>query len=107
MQIGSAGPRLFVCRLTIRKVIEQESLDISIWGSPDGSNWGTGPILKLPQCFYPGNAQMVLDLRERPEVKFVRARWDVNRWGRGWPQPWFRFGLRLEPAEPVGGDRGH
>ncbi|MFQ5927082.1 MAG: hypothetical protein ACE5MH_06565, partial [Terriglobia bacterium] len=94
-----AGPRIFVCRLIIHEVIEQESLDISLWGSPDGSTWGSQPILKLPQRFYTGTTQIVLDLRERPEVKFMRVRWDVNRWGRGQPVPRFKFDLRLEPAQ--------
>lgn len=98
LELAPSSPRVFMCRLTIREVIEQESLDVSIWGSADGSNWGTQPILKLPQRFYTGNTQIVLDLRERPEVRFVRVRWDVNRWGRGQPLPRFKFDVRLEPV---------
>lgn len=106
IEVAPTNSRLFVCHLTIRKVIEQESLDVAIWGSPDGSNWGTQPILKLPQRFYAGSTRMVLDLRERPDMRFIRARWEVNRWGRGRPEPWFEFDLLLEPAAPSGGSRG-
>jgi len=37
-----------------------------------------------------------------PEVKFIRARWDLNRWGRVAPLPMFQVGLHLEevPAMP-------
>ncbi|MFQ5817381.1 MAG: hypothetical protein ACE5H2_05415 [Terriglobia bacterium] len=98
-ELDPAGPRIFVCQLNIREVIEQESLGVSLWGSSDGADWDSQPILKLPQRFYTGNTPMVFDLRERPEVKFVRARWEVNRWGRGRPLAWFKFDLRLEPAQ--------
>ena len=77
--------------------IEQESIDLSIWGSADGENWGSKPILKLPQRFYRGETRAVLELVYRPDVKFIRARWDLNRWGRVAPLPMFRVGLH--PAE--------
>jgi hypothetical protein len=34
-------------------------------------------------------------------VKYVRAHWEVARWGRGTETPMFEFGLRLKeiPAE--------
>jgi hypothetical protein len=34
-------------------------------------------------------------------VKFVRAHWEVARWGRGTETPMFEFGLRLKevPSE--------
>ena len=91
--ISGSTSRLFICLLVIANIIEQESLDISIWGSVDQADWGAKPILKFPQRFYRGQTQMVLDLGERPEVKFIRARWDVNRWGRGSPVPMFEFSL--------------
>lgn len=90
--IGSTT-RTFLLNLSIADVIEQESLDVSIWGSPDGQDFGKMPLLKIPQRFYRSETKMVLDLTMRPEVKFVRARWDVNRWGRVAPTPLFVFGL--------------
>jgi hypothetical protein len=35
---------------------------------------------------------MVLDLTVKPEVKSIRARWTLNRWGRVAPTPMFVFG---------------
>ena len=91
--ISGSASRLFVIVLEITNIIEQESLDISIWGSADGNEWGAKPLLKFPQRFYRGETRMVLDLGERPEVKFIRARWELNRWGRGSPVPMFEFSL--------------
>ncbi|MFQ5777352.1 MAG: hypothetical protein ACE5IP_05040 [Terriglobia bacterium] len=97
--VASDGPRIFVLRLEIAEVVEQESLDLSLWGSPDGQEWGSMPLLKFPQQFYRGTARMVLDLTSRAEIRFIRARWDLNRWGRGRPLPRFRFGVTASPVE--------
>ena len=96
IDISASQSRTFLCELNITDQIEQESIDVSIWGSADGENWGAKPILKLPQRFYRGNTRMVLDLTPRPEVKFIRAGWEVNRWGRVAPLPMFVIGLSLQ-----------
>jgi hypothetical protein len=40
-------------------------------------------------------------LREHADVKFVRAHWEVARWGRGTETPMFEFGATMKevPAE--------
>ena len=93
--VSGSRSRTFLCRLLISDQVEQESIDVSIWGSADGENWGQKPILKLPQQFYRGETRMVLDLAHQPEVKFICARWELNRWGRVAPLPMFEIGLRL------------
>ena len=97
-EVPPAGPRVFVLDLDITQVIEQESLEISIWGSADGQDWGMMPLLKFPQQFYRGTARMALDLTGRPEIWFLRPRWELNRWGRGVPSPRFTFGLLARPV---------
>jgi hypothetical protein len=101
--VSASATRTFLCHLVISDQIEQESLDVSIWGSADGQSWGTHPILKLPQRFYRGETRAVLELALRPEVKLIRAKWELNKWGRGAPVPAFRAGLRLAeiPAMPL------
>jgi hypothetical protein len=100
--IGASSTRTFFCVMVITDQLEQESIDVSIWGSPDGQNWSTHPILKLPQRFYRGETRAVLELVLRPDVKFIRARWDLNRWGRVAPLPMFKVGVHLleVPAMP-------
>jgi hypothetical protein len=99
--ISGSNSRTFLCCLTVNDQIEQESLDVSIWGSTDGENWTKKPLLKLPQQFYRGITKLVLDLSLRPEIKFIRARWDLNRWGRVAPMPMFVAGLQLQEIPPM------
>jgi len=99
--ISESATRTFLCRLTVTDQIEQESLDVSIWGSADGETWPKRPLLKLPQQFYRGTTKLVLDLSLRPEVKFIRARWDLNRWGRVAPTPMFVGGMDLVEVPPM------
>jgi len=102
LDISNSPTRTFLCTLEVLDQIEQESLDVSVWGSADGQAWGTHPIIKLPQVFYRGEERMILDLTVRPELRFVRAHWDLVRWGRVAPQPMFVIGLQASeiPAMP-------
>jgi hypothetical protein len=102
--ISESSSRTFFCVLTITDQIEQESLDVSIWGSIDGQDFGKKPLLKLPQQFYRGTCKMVLDVSMRPEVKFLRAKCELNRWGRVAPLPMFVAGLTLEEIPPMSRD---
>ena len=102
VDVSGSPTRTYLCTLEISDQIEQEALDVSIWGSADGQNFGTHPLLKIPQSFYKGTVKQVLELTYAPQVKFIRARWDLTRWGRVAPHPMFVIGLRLDevPAFP-------
>ena len=102
--ISAAATRTFLCELSVTDQIEQESLDVSIWGSADGQDFGKRPYLKIPQQFYRGTTKMVLDLSLRPELRFLRARWELNRWGRVAPTPMFVAGLTLTEIPPMSQD---
>src|SRR5258708_17612921 len=80
--ISDSATRTYLCQLTVTDQIEQESLDVSIWGSADGATWTKKPLLKLPQQFYRGTTKMILDLSLRSQSKFLRAPWDLTRSGR-------------------------
>ena len=101
VNVSASETRTFLCRLAVTEQIEQESLDVSIWGSTDGNGFGRKPLLKLPQQFYRGTTKMVLDISLRPEVTFLRAKWELNRWGRVSPTPMFVVDLRLEEIPPM------
>jgi hypothetical protein len=90
----AAKPLLIVLRIT--EIIEQESLHVSVWGSADGMEWGEKPLFALPQKFYRGMTPATLDLSQLPQIKFLQARWEVNRWGRGYPRPHFRFAVEIQ-----------
>jgi hypothetical protein len=102
--ISSSASRTFLCVLKISDQIEQESLDVSIWGSADGQDFGKKPLLKLPQQFYRGTTKIVLDLCFRQEVNFLRAKSELNRWGRVAPTPMFVASLDLEEIPPMSRD---
>jgi hypothetical protein len=93
--IGASQTRTFLCSMVITDQIEQESIDVSIWGSADGQNWGTKPLLIMPQRFYRGETRQVIDLSLKPEIRFLRAKWDLFRWGRVAPHPMFVVGFHL------------
>ena len=102
MDVSAAQGKRLEITLGITRIIEQESLDVSVWGSADGTEWGAKPLLAFPQKFYCGTYQAVLDLTRLPDVKVLRAQWKVNRWGRGEPKPLFGFYLfAQELAESV------
>ncbi len=93
----TAKPLLLVLRIS--EIIEQESLHVAVWGSADGTDWGDAPLFWFPQEFYRVVRPAALDLGQRPEVKFLQARWEVNRWGRGSPRPHFKFSLEVRELE--------
>jgi hypothetical protein len=102
---SGAGPELEVRRvktllltLGITRIVPQESLQVSIWGSPDGNNWGAAPLVVFPKKFYCGTYPLLIDLSEHPGVRFIRAQWEVTRWGRADAVPLFDFYLRAQDA---------
>jgi hypothetical protein len=101
VDVGGAGGRVFLLTLEITRIIEQESLEVSVFGSADSTTWGAKPLVAFPQKFYCGQTPLLLDLTEHTDVKFVRAHWEVARWGRGGETPMFEFDVRLKevPAD--------
>ncbi|MBZ5561252.1 MAG: hypothetical protein LAP13_02410 [Acidobacteriia bacterium] len=97
--LGALKARPLLLVLRIEDIIEQESLHVSIWGSADGKDWGTQALFWYPQKFYRGAAPAALDLRQRPEIQHLQARWELNRWGRGYPRPRFRFAVEIQELE--------
>jgi hypothetical protein len=101
VDVSGASNRVFLVTLEITTIIEQESLDVSLYGSADGATWDAKSVAAFPQKFYCGESPLLLDLTAHPDVKFVRAHWEVARWGRGTETPMFEFGVTLKevPAE--------
>jgi hypothetical protein len=81
-------------------VVEQEAIEVSLFTSADGATWETKPVSSLPQKFYVGDYPLLVDLSAAQNVKFVRAHWEVSRWGRGSTTPRFEIALRLREVSP-------
>jgi hypothetical protein len=100
VDMSGAASRVFLLTLEITDIIEQESLEVGIHGSTDGSAWDAKALVTFPQKFYRGESPLLLDLTAHADVRFVRAHWEVARWGRGTETPMFEFGLRLKEIPP-------
>lgn len=100
VDVGGLSNRVFLVTLSITRIIEQESLDLSLYGSSDGASWTPKPHAAFRQEFYTGEWPLLLDLSSQPEVKFVRAHWEVARWGRGTETPMFEFGVTMKEVPP-------
>ncbi|MFB3917057.1 MAG: hypothetical protein ACE14M_10020 [Terriglobales bacterium] len=100
--IGGAANRVFLLQLNITEVVEQESLDVSIYGAPsdEATAWSKEPVASFPQKFYKGQHPLLLDLTAQPETMFLRAHWEVNRWGRGPETPSFEFNVKITEVPP-------
>lgn len=101
VEIGAAEHRMFLVTLSITAVVEQESLELAIFASPDGAAWDAKPLAGLSQKFYAGEYPLLVDLSQRSDVRFLRAHWDVGRWGRGSNTPRFEVAVRLREVPPA------
>jgi hypothetical protein len=100
LAIEHAASRVFLLTLAITSVVEQESIELSIFASADGTTWDAKPMATLPQKFYAGEYPMLVDLTSAPDAKFVRAHWEVSRWGRGPTGARFEIAVRLREVAP-------
>jgi hypothetical protein len=84
-----------VLTLGITHAVEQESMEVAIYGSADGVTWTDKPLISFPPKFYCGNYELVLDA---PRPRYLKAGWKVSRWSRGDNRPYFSFYIfsRLE-----------
>jgi hypothetical protein len=79
--LGLSQGKPLVLTLGITRITEQQSLDISIWGSADNTHWRQ--LTTFPQKYYCGTYLLLLDLSQHQEVRHVRAQWRMSRWGDG------------------------
>lgn len=92
------GINKLLLTLGITRIVPQESLQVSIWGSPDGKQWGAVPLAVFPKKFYCGTYPLRIDMSEHLGLRFLRAQWDVIRWGQDDVLPLFDFYLLAEDA---------
>ena len=95
LDVSAAVSRVFLLSFSIYSIVEQEAMDVFVFTSADGTTWDPKPVAALEQKFYVGEYPLLIDLSEKPEVKFVRAHWDIYRWGRGGTAARFEMSLRL------------
>ena len=98
IELGPDTGKLLVLTLGINRVVEQERLVVSIWGSSNGVDWGTRPLATFPPKFYCGMYSILLNLAKSTDVRYIRPEWRMNRWGKGDPTPLFGFYVYAEES---------
>ncbi|MSV34191.1 MAG: hypothetical protein EXQ47_01150 [Bryobacterales bacterium] len=83
--------------LGINRILEQESLEVSVWGSCDGKEWR--PLVAFPPKSYCGKYHLTLDLARHSDVAMLRAQWTMSRWDQDRPQPLFGFYVYAEELQ--------
>jgi len=98
IDLGSKRGKLLVLTLGITRILEQESLEVTVLGSQDGEQWDAKPLAKFPPKFYCGIYSILLNLGSRPEVKFLRVNWKMSRWSKRESMPMFGFYVYAEES---------
>lgn len=86
--------RVFMLTLGITRVLERETLEVSIQGSRDGSLWQR--VAAFPQKSYCGTYSLLMDLSGQPEMRLLRVHWSVTRWDNAVQKPVFAFTISGE-----------
>lgn len=79
IRLDEAAGQPLQLRLSITRMMERHILDVSVWGSPDGNNWGSHPLTVLPHRYYCGVYQHWLDLTDHPRVRYLRVNYELTR----------------------------
>jgi hypothetical protein len=99
IELGEDRGGTLILTLGITRILEKESIEVAIWGSHDGSNWGSVPLASYPQKCYCGTYQMYLDLSTRPDVRYLRCQWDAGRWSMGKGKPLFTLYVFMQTPD--------
>ncbi len=62
LDVSTASNPVFLLTLSIHEVVEQESIEITLFTSADGTTWEAKPVATLPQKFYVGEYPLLVDL---------------------------------------------
>ena len=98
VDISGAQGHPLLLTLGITRIIQQESLDVEIYGSPDGEFWTSRPIAVFPKKYYCGTYSILLDSSDLTGIRFLRAAWKMCYWGCAPVRPLFSFYLWASPT---------
>jgi hypothetical protein len=79
IRLDNAAGQPLQLELSITRMMERHILDVSIWRSSDGINWGSYPLSVLPHRYYCGVYQHWLDLSDHPQVRYLRVKYELTR----------------------------
>lgn len=82
IDVSRISGKLFVVTMGVTRILEQENLEVSMWTSSDGTDWGTKPRAAFPPKSYCGLYSVLLNLSGKPPARYVRVQWKMNRWSK-------------------------
>jgi hypothetical protein len=94
LSLGALSGKPLLLTLGITRILEQDSLDVSVWGSSDRLQWRQ--IAAYPQKFYCGTYLLMVDLAREKAVRYLRVQWRMGRWGETDPKPVVGFYVTAE-----------
>jgi hypothetical protein len=103
---GEDRPAFLLLTLGVTDSIERQSLDIAIQGSEDGVTWTAKPLVAFSRKFYCGSYQLLFNLQQYPDVRYLRPQWTVSRWGAGEAKPLFGIYLSMQAKANAAMARG-
>jgi hypothetical protein len=95
--LGNAAGKPLLLTLEVTRIMELESLEVSVWGSPDREHWTL--VQSFPKKYYCGTYSSLVNLSGRREIRYLRAEWKMTQWGHEGAEP--LFGFHLSAAEAV------
>jgi hypothetical protein len=96
IELDTLRAKLLVVTLDINRVVEQEGLEVSVWGSASGTDWGPRPLVVFPQKSYCGVYATILNLSRNRAVRFLRVKWTISPWSQRNSELMFGFHVSLE-----------
>jgi len=85
----------FLLTLGITHATEQESIEVTIFDSKDGLRWRPVPLVRFSPKYYCGNYQLSV---QSPHERWLKASWQVERWGSAGARPYFSVYLKCVPS---------
>ena len=80
--------------LGITRVLERETLEVTILGSRDRTTWQQ--LSAFPKKSYCGTYSLLIDLSTQPDVRYLRVQWKMDRWDNRTQKPVFAFYVSVE-----------
>jgi hypothetical protein len=92
--LESAHGKSLLLTLGITRILERETLEVTILGSNDRTAWQ--PLSTYPKKSYCGTYFLLLDLSQHPEVRHLQVQWHMSRWDQRKSKPVFAFYVCME-----------
>ena len=94
-----SGGSLKLLTLNVTRILEHESLEVTVSGSPDREHWLS--LAKFPRKFHCGTYSLWLDPATYPGVHYLRVEWKMSRWGASDGGVLSAFSVSAEPAKAL------